>query len=83
MNIAKFEPDLGLDPILDLVLVGTEWQFRIQSRASTWQDNLVVTSTRSVDQDVLSPIEASNSPSLNPTPHNTTHTHKIEPLVKL
>ncbi|KAJ4794147.1 embryo defective 2410 [Rhynchospora pubera] len=58
LNIAKFEPDLGLDPTLDLVLVGTEWQFRIQSRASTWQDNLVVTSTRSVDQDVLSPIEA-------------------------
>lgn len=58
LNIAKFEPDLGLDPILDLALVGSEWQFRIQSRASTWQDNLVVTSTRSVDQDVLSPSEA-------------------------
>ena len=57
LNIAKFEPDLGLDPILDLALVGSEWQFRIQSRASTWQDNLVVTSTRSVDQDVLSPSE--------------------------
>lgn len=58
LNVAKFEPDLGLDPILDLALVGSEWQFRIQSRASTWQDNLVVTSTRSVDQDVLSPSEA-------------------------
>ncbi|KAF8705806.1 hypothetical protein HU200_031014 [Digitaria exilis] len=58
LNVAKFEPDLGLDPILDLVLVGSEWQFKIQSRASMWQDNLVVTSTRSVDQDVLSPSEA-------------------------
>ncbi|XP_072998908.1 protein SUBSTANDARD STARCH GRAIN 4, chloroplastic isoform X1 [Typha latifolia] len=58
LNIAKFEPDLGLDPILDLVLVGSEWQFRIQSRASTWQDKLLVTSTRSVDQGVLSPTEA-------------------------
>ncbi|TVU21519.1 hypothetical protein EJB05_31159, partial [Eragrostis curvula] len=58
LNVAKFEPDLGLDPILDLVLVGSEWQFKIQSRASSWQDNLVVTSTRSVDQDVLSPSEA-------------------------
>lgn len=58
LNVAKFEPDLGLDPILDLALVGSEWQFRIQSRASTWQDNLVVTSTRSVDQDVLTPSEA-------------------------
>ncbi|KAJ3694159.1 hypothetical protein LUZ60_009639 [Juncus effusus] len=58
LNVAKFEPDLGLDPILDLVLVGAEWQFKIQSRASTWQENLAVTSTRSIDQDVLSPTEA-------------------------
>ncbi|ERN06068.1 uncharacterized protein LOC18434256 [Amborella trichopoda] len=57
-NIAKFEPDLGIDPTLDLALVGSEWQLRIQSRASNWQDNLVVTSTRSVEQDVLSPTEA-------------------------
>ncbi|XP_043700510.1 protein TIC236, chloroplastic isoform X2 [Telopea speciosissima] len=54
LNVAKFEPDLGLDPMLDLALVGSEWQFRIQSRASNWQDNLVVTST----QDVLSPVQA-------------------------
>ncbi|KAF6175245.1 hypothetical protein GIB67_030463 [Kingdonia uniflora] len=58
LNIAKFEPDLGLDPILDLALVGSEWQLRIQGRASSWQDNLVVTSTRSVEQDVLTPTEA-------------------------
>lgn len=58
LNIAKFEPDYGLDPMLDLALVGSEWQFRIQSRASNWQDKLVVTSTRSVEQDVLSPTEA-------------------------
>uniref|UniRef100_A0A5B7AB30 Translocation and assembly module TamB C-terminal domain-containing protein n=1 Tax=Davidia involucrata TaxID=16924 RepID=A0A5B7AB30_DAVIN len=58
LNIAKFEPDNGLDPMLDLALVGSEWQFRIQSRASNWQDKLVVTSTRSVEQDVLSPSEA-------------------------
>lgn len=44
--------------MLDLALVGSEWQFRIQSRASNWQDNLVVTSTRSVEQDALSPTEA-------------------------
>ncbi|KAF5182962.1 Embryo defective, partial [Thalictrum thalictroides] len=58
LNIAKFEPDLGLDPILDLALVGSEWQLRIQGRATNWQDNLVVTSTRSVEQDALSPTEA-------------------------
>lgn len=58
LNTAKFEADNGLDPMLDLALVGSEWQFRIQSRATKWQDNLVVTSTRSVEQDVLSPSEA-------------------------
>ncbi|GAB4854190.1 hypothetical protein Ancab_022774 [Ancistrocladus abbreviatus] len=58
LNVAKFEPDNGLDPTLDLALVGSEWQFRIQGRASNWQEKLVVTSTRSVEQDVLSPTEA-------------------------
>jgi len=43
---------------LDLALVGADWQLKIQGRASNWQDNLVVTSTRSGEQDVLSPIEA-------------------------
>ncbi|CAH8263567.1 unnamed protein product [Arabidopsis lyrata] len=58
LNIAKFEPEHGLDPLLDLALVGSEWQFRVQSRASNWQEKLVVTSTRSVEQDALSPSEA-------------------------
>ncbi|XP_019414960.1 PREDICTED: uncharacterized protein LOC109326680 isoform X1 [Lupinus angustifolius] len=58
LNIAKFEPEYGLDPMLDLALVGSEWQFRIQSRASSWQDKLMVTSTHSVEQDALSPTEA-------------------------
>ncbi|PQM33436.1 uncharacterized protein Pyn_40058 [Prunus yedoensis var. nudiflora] len=44
--------------MLDLVLVGSEWQFRIQSRARNWQDKLVVTSTGSVEQDAISPTEA-------------------------
>lgn len=61
LNIAKFEPENGLDPMLDLVLVGSEWQFRVQSRASNWQDKLVVTSTRSVEQDALSPIEVTST----------------------
>lgn len=56
-NRAKFEPEEGLDPTLDLALVGADWQLKIQGRASNWQDNLVVTSTRSGEQDVLSPIE--------------------------
>ncbi|KAI4337379.1 hypothetical protein L6164_015804 [Bauhinia variegata] len=58
LNIAKFEPEYGLDPMLDIALVGSEWQFRIQGRASDWQDNFVVTSTRSVEQDLLLSPEA-------------------------
>nr|KYP34089.1 hypothetical protein KK1_044988 [Cajanus cajan] len=49
LNIARFEPDYGLDPMLDLTLVGFERQYRIQRRASNWQDF--------VEQDTLSPIE--------------------------
>lgn len=63
LNIAKFEPEYGLDPMLDLVLVGSEWQFRIQGKASNWQDKLVVTSTRSVEQEALSPTEVRYMPS--------------------
>ncbi|KAL1546608.1 protein TIC236, chloroplastic-like isoform X1 [Salvia divinorum] len=58
LNVAKFEPDNGLDPTLDLALVGSEWQFKIQGRASKWQEKLVVTSTSSVEQDLLSTTEA-------------------------
>lgn len=61
LNVAKFEPEYGLDPMLDLALVGSEWQFRIQSRASKWQEKLVVTSTRSVEQDSLSPTEVTSN----------------------
>ncbi|CAI8599704.1 unnamed protein product [Vicia faba] len=50
LNIAKFEPEYGLDPLLDLALVGSQFQYRIQGRASNWQG--------SVEQDTLSPIEA-------------------------
>ncbi|KAK7351417.1 hypothetical protein VNO77_10862 [Canavalia gladiata] len=49
LNIAKFEPEHGLDPMLDLTFVGSERQYRIQRRASNWQDF--------VEQDTLSPIE--------------------------
>lgn len=62
LNIAKFEPDNGLDPTLDLALVGSEWQFRIQGRSSKWQEKLVVTSTRSVEQDLLSKTEVNLMP---------------------
>lgn len=53
LNIAKFEPEYGLDPMLDLALVGSQFQYRIQGRASNWQG--------SVEQDTLSPIEVKYS----------------------
>ncbi|KAK7410301.1 hypothetical protein VNO78_00981 [Psophocarpus tetragonolobus] len=49
VNIARFEPDYGLDPMLDLTFVGFERQYRIHRRASNWQDF--------VEQDKLTPIE--------------------------
>ncbi|KAL5144978.1 hypothetical protein HKD37_06G015148 [Glycine soja] len=49
LNVARFEPDNGLDPMLDLTLVGSERQYRIHHRASNWQEF--------VEQDTLSPIE--------------------------
>eukprot|EP00897_Mesotaenium_endlicherianum_P001207 jgi/Mesen1/1113/ME000123S00282 len=36
-NRAKFDSEQGLDPILDLKLVGADWQLKIQGPASTWQ----------------------------------------------
>ena len=49
LNIANFEPEYGLNPMFHFALVGSEWQVRIQGRASNWQDKLVVTSTLSVE----------------------------------
>jgi len=57
-NRAKFEPDQGFDPSLDLALVGADWQVKVQGLASNWQDNLVVTSNRTGEQDALTRIEA-------------------------
>ncbi|KAJ1420174.1 hypothetical protein SESBI_14615 [Sesbania bispinosa] len=51
LNTAKFEPEYGLDPMLDLALVGSEWQYRIQRRASNWLDHV------EQEQDALSPHE--------------------------
>ncbi|XP_054798744.1 protein TIC236, chloroplastic-like isoform X2 [Prosopis cineraria] len=58
INIAKFEPEFGLEPMLDLALVGSGWQFRIHGRASNWQENLTVTLAHPGEQDALSFIEA-------------------------
>jgi hypothetical protein len=59
--IAKLEPDLALYLGLDPILIWFKLQIKILSRASMWQYNLVVTSTRSVDQYVLLPSEVRGS----------------------
>lgn len=78
LNIAKFEPDNGLDPTLDLALVGSEWQFRIQGRASKWQEKLVVTSTRSVEQDLLSKTEVNSIPKSRDLMKACNHQHETK-----
>ncbi|CAM6097615.1 unnamed protein product [Calypogeia fissa] len=57
-NRAKFEPEHGLDPTLDLALIGADWQLKVQGRARNWQDNIVVSSTRTGEQDALTRTEA-------------------------
>ncbi|KAI5082263.1 hypothetical protein GOP47_0002006 [Adiantum capillus-veneris] len=56
-NRARFEPEQGLDPTLDLALVGADWQLKVQGRARNWQDNLVITS-RSGEPDDFTRTEA-------------------------
>ena len=53
LNVARFEPDNGLDPMLDLTLVESAKQYRIHHRASNWQEF--------VEQDTLSPIEVNDT----------------------
>ncbi|EFJ16558.1 hypothetical protein SELMODRAFT_421796 [Selaginella moellendorffii] len=57
-NRAKFEPEQGLDPNLDLALVGLHFQLKVQGRAQNWQDSIVLTYARSGEQDTLTRIEA-------------------------
>ncbi|CAI6000187.1 unnamed protein product [Closterium sp. NIES-64] len=58
-NCARFEAALGMDPLLDLKLVGADWQMRIQGPANRWQDHVVLTTLpRGGEEDVLSPAEA-------------------------
>ncbi|GJP79896.1 hypothetical protein CLOP_g10111 [Closterium sp. NIES-67] len=48
-----------MDPVLDLKLVGADWQMRIQGPANRWQDHVVLTTLpRGGEEDVLSPAEA-------------------------
>ena len=42
-NRVVFDPDAGLDPTLDLALLGSQLRAVIQGRASAWQDNIILT----------------------------------------
>lgn len=59
-NKAKFEPDLGMNPMLDLKLVGSDWQMKIQGPANRWQDSIVLTRVPrgTGEEEELSPAEA-------------------------
>ena len=46
-----------MDPTLDLALVGADWQLKIQGRARNWQDNLVITSSKSGEPDAFTRTE--------------------------
>ena len=41
-NRAVFEPQQGLDPTLDVSLVGTDFKILVQGRASVWQVRCLV-----------------------------------------
>jgi len=43
-NCAVFVPEHGLDPTLDVSLVGADLRALVQGKASNWTDNLVITS---------------------------------------
>jgi len=45
-NRLVFGPEAGLDPMLDVVLVGSELRVLINGRASNWLNNVVITSSR-------------------------------------
>ena len=45
-NRLVFGPEAGLDPSLDVVLVGSELRVLIKGRASNWLNNVVITSSR-------------------------------------
>lgn len=59
-NRAKFEPEHGLDPTLDLALISADWQLKVQGRARNWQDNIVVSSTRTGEKEDLTKTEVSS-----------------------
>eukprot|EP00898_Chlorokybus_atmophyticus_P000645 jgi/Chlat1/1581/Chrsp123S00083 len=42
-NRAIFVPEQGLDPVLDVQLIGSDVRMRIEGRASTWPDHVVLT----------------------------------------
>jgi hypothetical protein len=59
-NRAVFRPEEGLDPVLDISLLGAELRALIQGKASKWQDNMTLQRNVSGEgnADKLTPSEA-------------------------
>lgn len=59
-NQAVFLPEQGMDPILDISLLGADLRALIQGKASTWQDNMSLQRNLSGEgnADKLTPSEA-------------------------
>ena len=71
-NRAVFRPEEGLDPVLDISLLGAELRALIQGKASKWQDNMTLQRNLSGEgnADKLTPSEAAQvlRPSSNMEP---------------
>lgn len=60
-NRAVFTPEQGLDPTLDISLVGADLKAIIQGRASVWQDNMTLQRNLSGENvDKLTALEAAH-----------------------
>jgi hypothetical protein len=59
-NRAVFVPEQGLDPVLDISLLGADLRALIQGKASQWQDNMTLQRNLSGEgnADKLTPSEA-------------------------
>lgn len=60
-NRVVFTPETGMDPAIDLALVGSQLRALVQGRASTWQQHLTLTPTAGP------PGEAVSTPAAYPT----------------
>ena len=68
-NRVIFTPEMGMDPAIDLSLVGSQLRALVQGRASTWQQHLTLTPTSAPPGEAVSTL-------LNMCPINVNNTSK-------